>query len=81
MHYPKFKIRTIYPWSEDPTYEILLFERKGKGWSALRQPDGSPARFNGIPGSIEEAEEIMKYRTVIPYPTKETQNDDQDDRE
>ena len=40
-------------------YEVLTFNRKGKGWFALRDATGVPARFNGIPGSLEEAQDII----------------------
>lgn len=59
MSDPEFKIRTVYPWSNNPVYEVLISDRKGKGWFALRDATGAPARFTGIPGSLEEARNII----------------------
>lgn len=55
----EFKIRTIYPWSKDPVYEVLVTERAGKGWFPL-SIDGQPARFNRPPSSIEEAMDVIR---------------------
>jgi hypothetical protein len=42
-----------------PTYEVMIMDRKGKGWFSLRLSDGRPARFSAPPSNYIEAMKLI----------------------
>lgn len=51
----EIKTRRMPAFGEPIMYEVMVMDRKGKGWFPLRLSDGQPARFSTPPTNYNEA--------------------------
>ena len=53
------KVRRMPAFGASDTYEVLVLDRKGKGWVPITTKDGRPARFTAPPSDYNEAMRII----------------------
>lgn len=56
----EMKTREVQPYSDTPTYEVLLYRKGFKTWQTLCMSDGKPARFDIPPLNEEHARQIIR---------------------
>lgn len=55
----EIKVRRMPAFGKADTYEVLVLDRKGKGWIPIQTKDGRPARFTAPPADHNEAMRII----------------------
>jgi hypothetical protein len=55
----EIKVRRMPAFGKADTYEVLVLDRKGKGWVSVAIKDGRPARFSAPPANYNEAMKII----------------------
>lgn len=56
----EFKVRKVHEYSNQPSYEVLLFMKGARGWHRLTMTDGSRALFTHPPKNEAEARRVIK---------------------